>query len=147
MERLLSAMKIVLGTTFMLYLKAHTFHWNVEGISFVSLHRLFGEIYNENWLAIDDIAEQIRQLDAYAPSTIERLVELSQVKTLNEVPGPREMLISLMADQETVMRSLTEALHAAEAEDRQGLANFLAGRLEAHSKQRWQLRASAKRAD
>jgi starvation-inducible DNA-binding protein len=117
----------------------------VEGISFVSLHRLFGEIYNENWLAIDDIAEQIRQLDAYAPSTIERLIELSQVKTLSEVPGPREMLISLMADQDIVMRSLTEALHAAEAEDRQGLANFLAGRLEAHSKQRWQLRASAKR--
>lgn len=145
LDKLIAAMKIVLGTTFTLYVKAHAAHWNTEGITFVSMHRLFGDIYTEIWHAIDDIAEQIRQLDAYAPASLERFMELSRIKGTNEVLPTNEMLAMLMKDTETVIAVLTETLHLAENEDRQGLVNFLAGRIEAHAKHRWMLRASAKR--
>jgi starvation-inducible DNA-binding protein len=144
MDQLILLLKQVLATTFSSYLKAQFFHWNVEGEHFVSLHQLFGAIYEDTWKSIDDIAEQIRQLDAYTPGALDRFIELSQIETTNDVARPREMLIALMNDQETLMRVMTEALHAAAAEDRQGLMNFLAGRLEVHSKYRWQLRATAK---
>ena len=145
MDKLISAMKIVLGTSFALYLKIHACHWNVEGPSFVSYHRLFGELYAEIWQAIDDIAEQIRQLDAYAPASLERLVELSRIKGNNEVLPAADILVMLLRDTEAMILVLTETLHLAEAADRQGLVNFLAGRIEAHSKHRWMLRATAKR--
>jgi starvation-inducible DNA-binding protein len=145
LDKLIAAMKVTLGTTFTLYVKAHACHWNVEGPTFVSYHRLFGDIYSEIWQAIDDIAEQIRQLDAYAPASLERFMELSRIKGTNEVLPPHDMLVMLMKDTEMMITVLTETLHLAEAEDRQGLVNFLAGRLEAHTKQRWMLRASAKK--
>lgn len=145
MDKLISAMKIVLGTAFSLYLRLHAAHWNVEGPLFAEMHALFEMMYEENWKAIDAIAEQIRQLDAYAPASFERMIELSRIQTTNEVFPPHEMLVSLLRDTETMIATLTEAFHVAEQADKQGLANFLAGRLEAHSKFRWQLRASAKK--
>lgn len=145
MEKLTLAMKIVLGTAFTLYLKTHAAHWNVEGPNFPQLHLLFESIYNDVWESVDAIAEQIRQLDAYAPGSLERFAELSRIKSNNEVMPAADMVIMLMKDQEIMMTTLTEAFHAAEAEDRQGLANFCAERLEMHSKWRWQLRATAKR--
>jgi starvation-inducible DNA-binding protein len=145
MDKLISAMKIVLGTTFALYSKTHGAHWNVEGPLFPAYHQLFGDLYTEIWASIDDIAEQIRQLDAYAPQSLERLVELSRIKGTNEVMVAADLLAMLVKDNETLIATLTETLHLAEAEDKQGLVNFLAARIEAHSKQRWQLRATAKR--
>lgn len=145
MDKLISLMKVALGTAFTLYVKAHAAHWNVEGTNFVSLHQLFGEIYEDTWQSLDDIAEQIRQLDAYAPGSLERFVELSRINSINEVLPSSDMLVMLMKDTEILMATLTETLHAAETEDRQGLVNFLAERIEMHSKWRWQLRATAKR--
>jgi len=145
MDKLIHSLKIALGTAFTLYLKTHAGHWNVEGISFVSLHNLFGEMYAEIWQSVDAIAEQIRQLDAYAPGSLERLIELSRIKGNNEVLTATEMLVMLVKDNEVMISTFTETLHMAEAEDRQGLVNFLAGRIEVHSKYRWMLRATAKR--
>jgi len=145
MDNLIAAVKIVLGTAFTLYLKTHSCHWNVEGAQFPAYHQLFGDIYAEIWASIDDIAEQIRQLDAYAPSSLERFAELSRVKSNNEVLVAADMLAMLVKDNETMIATLTETLHMAEKLDKQGLVNFLAGRIEAHSKFRWQLRATAKR--
>ena len=88
MDKLIAAMKIVLGTTFAVYLKMHAAHWNVEGAHFSAYHTMFAMMYQEIWQAIDPIAEQIRQLDAYAPASLERLAELSRVKSSNEIMPP-----------------------------------------------------------
>lgn len=39
------AVSRVLADTFVLYLKTHNFHWNVEGAKFRSLHEMFEEQY------------------------------------------------------------------------------------------------------
>jgi len=145
MDKLIAIMKIVLGTTFALYLKAHAAHWNVEGPMFPEYHRFFGELYGDLWRSVDDIAEHIRQLDAYAPGSMERFTELSRIKSNNEILPPNDVVIMLMKDTEIMIIVLTEALHLAGQTDKQGLVNFLSGRIEVHSKQRWQLRATAKR--
>lgn len=145
MDKLIPAMKIVLGTAFSLYLKLHAAHWNIEGPLFFELHAMFEMMYKENWEALDAIAEQIRQLDAYAPASFERMIELSRIQTSNEILPSQEILVTLMRDTETMMTALTEAFHLAAQADKQGLANFLAERLEVHSKFRWQLRVSAKK--
>ena len=53
-----------LANSYLLYLKAHNFHWNVEGSRFRSLHKMFKEHDRDLWNAMDDIAERIRALGA-----------------------------------------------------------------------------------
>lgn len=144
MNELIDAMKVVLGSAFVFYLKSHVFHWNVEGPTFVSLHKLFEEIYTDTWESVDSIAEQIRQLDAYTPCAAQRFISLSKIISDNNVLPAHEMIVMLMKDSETLIEVLTGALHIAESNDKQGLVNFLGERIEAHTKWRWQLRATAK---
>jgi starvation-inducible DNA-binding protein len=46
--------------------KAQNFHWNVTGMSFGSLHELFGDIYEDHFEAQDDLAERIKALEGHA---------------------------------------------------------------------------------
>ncbi len=50
----------LLADTYSLYLKTHSFHWNVTGPMFTSLHQLFEEQYTELAAAVDVIAERVR---------------------------------------------------------------------------------------
>ena len=69
MEELQKAAKIAFASEFSFYLKAHQFHWNVEGINFKQLHDLFGGIYEEVYDSIDNFAEKIRSLGTYMPGS------------------------------------------------------------------------------
>ncbi len=145
MEELIAAMKESLGTAFVLYFKTQAFHWNVEGPDFPNYHAMLGSQYADIHASIDDIAEQIRQLDAYAPATVERMIQLSRIQGEVGSRTPRDVFIALVNDHETMMAVLTNALALAERENRQGLMNYLAARIEAHSKHRWMLRATTKK--
>ena len=77
MDELIEQMKVTLASTFSFYLKAHNFHWNVEGANFPQFHSFFEGIYTDAWGAVDVIAEHLRTLDAYAPGSLSRFGELS----------------------------------------------------------------------
>ena len=77
METLIEMMRKVLADTFAMYLKAHNYHWNVEGSNFPQYHDFFGNLYQELHGAVDPIAEEIRALDAYVPGSLSRFLELT----------------------------------------------------------------------
>jgi starvation-inducible DNA-binding protein len=70
-------LKTYLASTFAYYLKAHMFHWNVEGPDFGELHEFFSNIYEDAFHAVDPIAEYIRTTEEYAPGSLSRFQELS----------------------------------------------------------------------
>lgn len=141
LEQLIEQMKIYLGSTFAAYLKAHNFHWNVEGIHFHDLHAFFSEIYNELFDSLDDTAEQIRQLGAYAPGALSRFKELSVIEDELNIPDNKVMLSSLLADNAKLMELASEACDMADQLDNNGLENYLADRVMAHSKLNWKLKS------
>ena len=144
-ENLVEGMRETLGTAFSLYVMSHTAHWNCEGPLFFETHKMLELIYQEIWGSLDDIAEHLRALDAYTPMTMTRFSELSQIPDCPPAPfSSREMLVFLVNANETMIQVLLTTLHLAEEVDEQGLVNFLGGRIEAHQKHRWMLRASAK---
>ena len=49
---------------------AQNFHWNVTGMGFGPLHDLFQKIYEDHFIAQDDLAERIKALDAHAEGTL-----------------------------------------------------------------------------
>lgn len=144
METLQEIMKKVLADTFALYLKAHNYHWNVEGSNFPQYHEFFGNLYEELHGAVDPIAEQIRALDTYAPGSMTRFMELTDIEDELAVPAGVEMARRLMTDNERVLATLNIAFKLADTMDKQGLADFIAGRIDIHSKHGWMLRSITK---
>jgi starvation-inducible DNA-binding protein len=144
METLVEMMKKVLADTFAMYLKSHNYHWNVEGSNFPQYHEFFGNLYAELHGAVDPIAEQIRALDAYAPGSLSRFMELTDIQDEMNVPLGTDMARKLLSDNQTVLNTLNMALKLAEQFDKQGLMDFLAGRIDTHSKHAWMLRSISK---
>jgi starvation-inducible DNA-binding protein len=144
MEALQKAAKIAFATEFTFYLKAHFFHWNVEGIHFRELHDLFGTIYEEVYGSIDDFAEKIRSMGAYAPGSNSRFGMLSRIDDETQVIPPEAMINELLSDSDKVVKVLKLTYDIAEAQGEHGFSNFLAERMDAHRKHSWQLRASLK---
>jgi starvation-inducible DNA-binding protein len=137
-------MRKVLADTFAMYLKAHNYHWNVEGPNFPQYHDFFGKLYEELHGAVDPIAEEIRSLDAYAPGSFARFLELTEIQDETNVPMAREMAAKLLADNQIVLNTLNMAFKLADQFDKQGLADFVAGRIDVHNKHAWMLRSIIK---
>lgn len=137
-------LKTLLASQFSYYLKAQYFHWNVEGSDFAQLHNFFGEIYQDAYEAIDPLAEYIRSLDEYAPGSLERFQELTQIPGQTKIPRAKLMIQELLADSQTMVDLLNSCFADAEAENKQDIANFIAERLSQQNKYAWQLRSFLK---
>jgi starvation-inducible DNA-binding protein len=137
-------LKTLLASQFAYYLKAHFFHWSVEGNDFYQLHKFFQKIYEDAYSAVDTIAEEIRTLDEYAPGSFERFAELSQIQGQTKVPRARLMIEELLADSETMIDLLNQVFAVANEENKQDIANFMAERLAAQNKFAWQLKSFLK---
>jgi len=136
---LADSLKILLASNFAYYIKAQGFHWNVEGPDFGELHDFFQGIYEDAYSAIDPTAEYIRYLGEYAPASFERYVELTQIAGQTKIPRARLMLEELHANNDQMIDILNSCFAEANESNEQGIANFIAERLSAHGKYRWQL--------
>lgn len=144
MEELIQEMKVALASTFSFYLKAHGFHWNVEGPNFPQYHEFLGDLWEEAFGAIDPIAEHLRTLGAYAPASFLRYKELSLVSDEINIPAAMGMMKKLTDDNATLIVQLTKTQALAEQNKKMGLANFLQDRIDAHEKHGWMLRSITK---
>ncbi|MCY7410976.1 MAG: DNA starvation/stationary phase protection protein [Chitinophagales bacterium] len=132
----------VLADEVMLYMKTRKFHWNVSGESFMELHKLFENQYNQLEEAIDEIAERINKLGS---KTIGTMDEFGKLATIKEHPGKyptsKNMISELLEDHETVIVILREHVkHCAEKFNDAGSADFLTGLMETHETISWTLR-------
>ena len=135
----------VLADTYVLYLKTHNFHWNVEGPMFQTLHQMFMDQYTEAWNAIDPIAERIRALGHYAPGSYRQFAKLASIKESEGVPKAGKMVRELIAGQEAVARTARAVLPLAERANDQPTLDLLTQRLNIHEKNAWMLRALLKK--
>jgi len=130
------------SNVFELYFKAHGMHWNVEGINFPTYHAFFGELYQEVYSSIDDLAEEIRVTGLYVPygcAAVSNNLSYStrQIYSTNI----RDMLNDLSMSNKIVIEAYKKAF--AECND-EGFKDFLAGRLDAHKKIQWKLNSCIK---
>jgi starvation-inducible DNA-binding protein len=142
MKNLEAAMKVASSSVFCFYLKTHFVHLNVVGPNFYEYHKLLDDIYKDVWDSFDAISEQIRTLDIFAPASLIVFNKYSVVEDMEKVTEAQAMMYELLLDNEAVVETLKEA--NAMATDHPGLQNFLQGRIEAHEKWGWMLRATVK---
>lgn len=137
-----AAIKKLLADTYALYLKTHGYHWNVEGPHFQQLHALFMQQYTEMWNAVDELAERIRALGEYAPSSYAEMAKLSSVTEETGQPDWRAMVTNLAKGHEEVAKSAREVLRIAEEINDDATADVVTPRITLHEKTAWMLRAT-----
>lgn len=143
MTELINKLKEVQANTFQMYAQAHGYHWNVEGILFKQLHAFFLEIYEDVFDAIDPISENLRKLDVYAPFGAAAWLRNATI-TINDLENlsPTQMLTELQQTNEMLINLLLQTFTLADAANQQGIANFIAERIDKHQFWRWQIRAT-----
>jgi starvation-inducible DNA-binding protein len=143
-DELTQAAKIAFASHYTFYLKSHYFHWNVEGIHFQELHSLFETIYTEVYGAVDEFAEKIRALGAYAPGSNSRFAMLTRIEDESAVWVAEKMVAELLNDADKMFKILKIVYDQAEAAGEHGFSNFLAERMDAFRKHAWMLRSTLK---
>ena len=141
---LIDELKKVHADAFTFYLKAHFYHWNVEGPNFPQYHDFLQNLYQEVFASVDTLAELIRTLDSYAPGTLTRLKELTTIEETDDVPDAKTMMIRLLQENNILRASLLTAYTTADTTGEVGIANFLQDRIQAHEKHSWMLRSIIK---
>lgn len=141
MATLYGSLNKVFSESFILYFRAHVFHWNVVGPNFAQYHAFFGALYEETWKSLDPIAEHIRALDYLAPSCLNEVL-VGVTENRHHTPGTTiEMFEELAILNNNLLIALKDARREAENSSEYGIVNYLEGLIDAHDKWKWQIRA------
>ena len=130
-----------LGNAVHLYYKAQGHHWNVTGRDFAQFHDFFSEIYEDVYTMIDPTAENMRKLGAMAPYRLEDFANLSQMDDMDCGADAMMMVQDLYAANNVMIMTLDNCFAVASSVNEQGVADFIAARIDAHKMWRWQLAA------
>ena len=138
-EGLATALAKFLGTTVVAQYMAHGYHWNVKGPEFTQFHDFFGEIY-EDWSGEEDrIAEYIRILGFDAPHDLRQFLALACLESKPCMGNPMEMGANLYEANLVLKNCVEDIFNIASAINAQGIADWAAGRMDAHSKWNWMI--------
>lgn len=132
----------LLSDTVTFYLRAHGAHWNVMGTDFAEYHALFAAIYDDVYDSIDPLAENIRKIGIRAPFQMSEFMQLRTLSDGDISSDARTLALDLLAANDIVIRGIADAFECASECGEQGIANFLADRLDKHQTWRWQLSSS-----
>lgn len=141
-KKLGDSLKKSLADSFVLYFKTHSFHWNVTGPHFKSLHTLFEEQYTEIWTALDEMAERLRAIGHFAPNNTEEMLKIASLTPSGQTPDEQSMLQILAEDNRAIIKTFNETLKIAEEAGDEGTVDLMVGRIRAHEKAAWMLESS-----
>jgi starvation-inducible DNA-binding protein len=113
------------------------------GSDFSQLHDFYSDIYTDIDGSIDPIAENILKLGFDAPYLIQDFQEMTCIHEERIDGGNAQaMTSSLLKVNETLVKCFTEVFEMADNLNFQDIADFAAGRIDAHAKWVWQLKAT-----
>jgi starvation-inducible DNA-binding protein len=138
-EGLAKSLAEVLADSVTLHYLAQGYHWNVKGPEFSQFHKFFGKIYEDFAESEDPLAENIRKLGYDAPFLLHHFSELTAVEARIVVGDPIQMSAVLYEGNLCILNRLYDAFNIANAINSQGVANFLAERIDMVEKWIWQL--------
>lgn len=138
------ALNQVLADSYALMSLTHLAHWNVEGPGFFALHTAFQTQYEELFIAIDEIAERVRALDAYAIGGLAKFAETAQMKEFASPLRQEEYVRALIALNEKVVADAARARDVAGEVNDPESEDLMIGRITLHQKTIWMLKSFLK---
>ncbi len=140
-----SALSQLLADSYALLANTHHAHWNVEGPGFFSLHKAFQEQYENLFEGIDEIAERIRALDAYAPGGLSHFAKNAGIDEFSTGALPARDFVSglIVAHEKTIADGVALRDTAAHANDLE-TQDLAIKRVQWHQKTTWMLKSYLK---
>ncbi|WP_037312454.1 Dps family protein [Ruegeria halocynthiae] len=120
---------------------AQNFHWNVTGMGFGPLHDLFQKIYEDHFVAQDDLAERVKALDAHAEGTLAGMLKRSKVSEHEGDASDKEMIKMMLDAQVTLAATLAGAGELAAEHGDTLTEDLCISRGQTHEKFAWFLRS------
>jgi starvation-inducible DNA-binding protein len=136
-----AALQQALADSYALMALSHAAHWNVEGTDFFPLHEAFEKHYDELFAAVDELAERLRALEAYAPGGLVGLARQAGFADLPATGNARTLVVALVAAHEKTVADLVTLRDLAGQNGDPQTEDLAIGRLQAHEKTLWMLRS------
>jgi starvation-inducible DNA-binding protein len=134
----------VLASSYALMALTHLAHWNVEGPGFFTLHEAFEKQYQDLFEAVDEIAERVRALEAYAIGGLSTLARHAGLEEFKAPMPQKDYVAALVVAHEKVIDDATRARdRAGELEDLES-QDLMIGRIAWHQKTVWMLKSFLK---
>lgn len=142
--RVVEGLNLVLADSYALMALTHLAHWNVEGPDFFELHKAFQKQYEDLFEAIDEIAEHVRTLDAYAIGGLNTLARTAGMDEFKSPMPQKDYVAALIVGHEKViddakrLRDVSGEVNDLETQD------LMIERLQWHQKTVWMLKSVLK---
>jgi starvation-inducible DNA-binding protein len=141
METLFKQLSDTQASLLVLFHKTWAYHWNVVGSDFPQLHTLFGEQYTTMFEEIDRISEHMRFLNVKPLNSLERVVEVSKIKTGQSTTDSHKMVEDLLKSNQDFCNLLSECAEESDEQNSRGTSNLVDDLNETHGKFVWMLRS------
>lgn len=140
-KKLVEAMRLVVADMYALMGQTHICHWNVRGPAFFSLHNAFEEHYTELFTAVDEVAERIRAIGAFAPGGLGNLAAMAGIKEIAEDASAEAMVSHLVEANGKLLNDLRSARDIAAETDDSESEDLMIARIQVHEKTAWMLKS------
>ena len=142
--RLLDALNLVLADSYALMALTHQAHWNVEGSDFFQLHKAFQEQYENLFEAVDEIAERVRALEAYAVGGLRKLAQMADMDEFTSPAPQKDYVAGLIVAHEKLLEDALQAREAAGHSNDLETQDLMIKRITWHQKTTWMLKSYLK---
>lgn len=143
LQAVATLLNTLLADEFVLYTKTRNAHWNVQGPSFMELHKFFEGQYDELAEIVDEVAERVRMLGHFALGTLKDFLTVTHLlEDKNDFTNQKAIIKALIEDHETIIRVIrTEIAPISDEYKDLGTTDFVTGIMKQHEKMAWMLRA------
>ena len=123
----------LLADSYSALLQTQSVHWNYEGDNFFSVHKLAEQIYDEQFTAIDEIAERLRAIGQKIDANFTAFNKTSSVKNASTVKD-------LIAVQTALAESCQDLINETDSAEDKVTEDLAIGRKAVHDKNIWLLK-------
>lgn len=120
--------------------KTHVYHWNIVGITFPELHKMFQTQYETLLLNADRLAEFMKTEEMEIPVSMKEMLEQTKIKEAGEEFDAETILTDLYHDNK-LLKNLCIEIGERLSPRQNVLSNILADFTEYHAKQSWFLKS------
>lgn len=142
--RIIDALNLIVADTYALMALTHLAHWNVEGPDFFPLHKAFQDQYEDLFEAVDEIAERVRALDAYAIGGLSVLAKAAGMEEFKSPMPQKDYVAALIVAHEKLVDDAVRCRDDAGATNDLQTQDLMIKRLEWHEKTLWMLKSYLK---
>jgi starvation-inducible DNA-binding protein len=134
-----SQLQQVFADNFAAYYRAHVAHVNIQGRNFYSDHKLLGKIYEDLSAQIDAIAELLRTLGEFMPTTLAEVLGTTTITSVACEGTADELLADVATDLGELRGCYEELMSVATEQGHDEIANYAQDRILQLAKYEWML--------